>query len=230
MTKDATVARGSCFVFILSITGIGFDSSTSGGSFTGKNTSRRLVHKEASVPSSCSIIAPSLSEDSTPACNTGSGFTRSSLGTISNSDKSVCLSGSVRPWPLCLSSRISRALQLLKHLPVLRRSVSCCARFWPHTTFYKRIARDTSLQSLTQFTPRKSRLLHRLKRQIRKPFAPAPAEVRLPGRFPVIPPEFGAASRASLGCQPRPPASGAGLAIPVKPDPAVSAALRTRIQ
>src|ERR1035441_7855715 len=216
MTKDAAVARGSCFVFIRSTTGIGFDSSTSGGSFTGKNTSRRLVHKEASVPSSCSIIAPSLSEDSTPACNTGPGFTRSSLGTISNSDKSVCLSGSVRPWPLCPSSRISRALQLLKHLPVFRRSVSCCARFWPHKTFYKRIARGTSLLSLTQVTPRKSRLLHRLKRQIGKPIAPTPAEVRLPGRFPVIRPEFG----ASLARRPRHPgeARPCGFRCPPHPD------------
>src|SRR3981189_3445694 len=38
-----------------STTGTGFDSSTSGGSFTGKNTSRMLAQKEEKTPSSLII-------------------------------------------------------------------------------------------------------------------------------------------------------------------------------
>src|SRR5271168_1284678 len=49
------VAAGFCFVFIRSTTAIGFDSSTSGGSLTGKNTSRMLLHSEENTPSSLMI-------------------------------------------------------------------------------------------------------------------------------------------------------------------------------
>src|ERR1700677_2318232 len=49
------VATGSCLVFIRSITAIGCDSSTRGGSFTGKNTSRTLPQRDAKTPSSSMI-------------------------------------------------------------------------------------------------------------------------------------------------------------------------------
>ncbi len=51
-TTAIAVDFGSRFTAIRSTTGIGFDSSTNGGSFTGNNTSRRLLHKEAKTPSS----------------------------------------------------------------------------------------------------------------------------------------------------------------------------------
>src|SRR5271170_7635718 len=58
------VAAGFCFVFIRSTTAIGFDSSTSGGSFTGKNTSRTLSQREDNTPSSLIMKSFSAGLDS----------------------------------------------------------------------------------------------------------------------------------------------------------------------
>src|ERR1035437_920299 len=143
VTSDAAVALGFCLVAIRSITGIGFDSSTRGGSLTGKNTSRTLLHKEASVPSSCNIMPPSLSEDSTPARKTGAGLNRSSVGTIPNSDKLDRLNRRVQMHPLCLPSKIS-PYAVSRYVPGLV-PVHCVQRcIWPHMTFYKRFARRMS--------------------------------------------------------------------------------------
>ena len=193
MTHADAVAHGFCLVAIRSTTGIGFDSSTSGGSFTGKNTSRRLPHKEANTPSSCCMMSPSPSEDSTPARNTGAGLFGSSFGINPYSDKLVRLNGRARPQPLCLPSRIARASSSSFQIPVCCRFCSL-PRAAPGPTQHstKVSPAPRAPLSLTHIGPRKS---------LSKLLPASPSFGALPDTIELCP-EMNSPARTTLQAQP----------------------------
>ncbi len=89
ITIAVAVDAGLRFTFIRSGTAIGCEVNSSGGSFTGKNTSRRFSHSEANTPSSCrSPPIPRWSDETLRCCGigcSGAGLFGSSSGGVTRS-------------------------------------------------------------------------------------------------------------------------------------------------